>query len=330
MFRAAKFFDPNTRLVLSFMALAVVLPAGALFWFMNAAARSQAEAARRSVGEAYHAQLRLLRERIDVDWQARLAATARAAGDGGASHFPAALEAAGADAILFLDASGNPAYPSPVSISHTAPPTFVPMLRLAQTLERRPDQSVAMAAYRQWISRANNPAEIATAAQGLVRCQVRDGRGEAALAEILKYFTTSQAEKTVDFDGHSIAADEQLLALHLMQPTGRGFQRAARHLAGLLGDYRIPIPSAQRVFLADELRTLAPGLPLPPTVDAEQLSLLYLSAEKPRPGSSGMQASALLDVWKLTTPDRRVVAIYRTATHGRGWGACWLPRTPAA
>ena len=47
-----------------FLLLGVLLPTACVLWFMNEAARSQAESARQSVSEAYRGQLRMLRDRV--------------------------------------------------------------------------------------------------------------------------------------------------------------------------------------------------------------------------------------------------------------------------
>jgi signal transduction histidine kinase len=282
---------------------------------MNDAARSQEQAARRSVDEAYRGQLLLLRERIDTEWKARIAATERAAQDGVPGSLPAVLNESGADAVLLLDDAGNPRYPSPAPETSGRAPLANANLLAALLLESHPDQLQAIAAYRRLAELADDPAVRAGAAEGLVRCLLRAGRKEAALAAIEKYSLTRAAERATDFDGHSIAADEQLLALHLMKPSDPRFRPAARRLAQLLGSYgEIPIPSAQRVFLAGELQALAPDIPLPATLAAEQLCQLYLDAETPRPATVLLEPAAMPDLWKLTTPNRRVIALYRTAT----------------
>jgi len=257
----------------------------------------------------------LLRERINGEWKARIAATERAAGDGVPGNLPAVLKESGADAVLLLDDAGNLRYPLPTPGTGGQAQLANGILRSAFLLESRPDQSQAIAAYQRLAESAKDPGVRAGAAEGLVRCLARAGRREAALAAIERHFATRAAERAADFDGRSIAADEQLLALHLMKPSDPRFRPAAQRLAQLLGSYgETPIPSAQRVFLAGELQALAPDLPLPATLAAEQLCQLYLDAETPRPGALSLQPTTTPDLWKLTTPNRRVIALYRTTT----------------
>src|ERR1019366_8719602 len=105
-----------------------------------------------------------------------------------------------------------------------------------------------------------DPSAAARAAQAQIRCLVRSGRAETAIRMIQQRFATGTAARGLDLQRRLIAADEQLLALRLMKPSDAQYLPAIRRLAALLNDYRdAPIPSAQRLFLMDELRAAAPG-----------------------------------------------------------------------
>jgi signal transduction histidine kinase len=83
----------------------------------------------------------------------------------------------------------------------------------------------------------------------------------------------------------------------------------------LLNDYQRPwLPSAQRLFLMDELRVQAPEIPSFVTREAERLAVRYVEAGRPRPGEPLLAPAGPADLWKLTSPNRRVIALYRTAT----------------
>ena len=64
--------DRATWLVLLALTVGVVLPAACVIWFMTEAASNQADAARQRLSDALRGQLRLLRERVDADWRARV------------------------------------------------------------------------------------------------------------------------------------------------------------------------------------------------------------------------------------------------------------------
>jgi signal transduction histidine kinase len=82
-------------------------------------------------------------------------------------------------------------------------------------------------------------------------------------------------------------------------------------LAGRLNDYREPLAAAERVRLMERLRALTPNVFMP-TQAALRLSIDLLDAERPTPVSDALRETAVRDVWALTSPDGRAIALYRT------------------
>ena len=298
----------------AFLLVGVLAPSGSVLWFMNEAARSQAESARQSVTAAYRGQLRLLRERVDGWWKARAAAldTGEAAVP---SAFVSAMKRAGADAVVLLDGRSSPVYPMRATGPAADATVKEPAWREAESQER--EQHLPEAAVR-WADLAKSqraPALAARAAQGEIRCLVRAGQRQAALAAIHRYFTAGPASRASDLEGRLIAADEQLLALHLLPRNDARFPRIAQQLAVVLNDYNGPLmPSAQRLFLMGELRSLAPEAANFPWYGAELLAEQFVEAERVRPGNAALEASGLGGVWKLTSNGHRAIALYRSAT----------------
>lgn len=250
--------DRSNWLVPLFLILGVLLPTGCVLWFMNDAATSQAAAARQSVTEAYRSQLPLLRDRVEAYWQTRAADLDSQTGAGTPANFARAVKAGVADSIVY---SG--VYPQPVPALH---PEVKPRADLA-------------------------------AAQTRIRSFVRAGNKEAALRAINDSFVSGPLAHATDTQGRLVAADEQLLALHL-------FPRADHHrLVELLNDYdRVSMPSTQRLFLMDEVRALD-AIAEFPTIEGERLAAQYLETN-----------SAPKDTWKLASKSGKVVALYRTST----------------
>jgi two-component system, OmpR family, phosphate regulon sensor histidine kinase PhoR len=311
----SKFNDRGAWLVPLFLAIGVLLPTAGVLWFMNEAARSQYQAARQILQEAYRGQLRLLRDRLDANWQARAAALQQAAQDGTPSHFPAALAASGADAVLFLNASGAVQVPVPLAASRPDTLEFMPEWQAIEELEQRGGNRAAAVAYTRIAANQKSSGPGARAARAAVRCLVKAGLKEEALSAIATYFINGRTASGRDLDGRLIALDEQLLALHLMSPADRRFAPAAERLAGLLNHYEgDPIPSAQRVFVLSELSSLAPTVGASRWLAAEKLGLAFLESERARPGLPVLASSGMADVWTLTSPNRRVIAVFRTPT----------------
>jgi len=155
-----------------------------------------------------------------------------------------------------------------------------------------------------------DPQLAALAAQGQIRCLVQSRAKETALAAIRRRFGGSRPSPAMDIHGRLIAADEQLLALHLLRRGDGQFARTAQRLAGWLNDYQVSMPSAQRLFLMDELRALAPDAAAFPTWSAERLAAQFVESEPPRPGNPALESCRLPNLWRLASPDRRVMALY--------------------
>ena len=282
---------------------------------MNEAARSQAESARQSVTEAYRAQLRLLRDRIDSYWKSRAAAIAEDSGAGTAPEFTRIVSSGLCDSLVLLDNNGVVTYPVTVPpVPAPDPRVQNPDWRAARALEAgRPLE--AASAWGRIADSETDPSAAARAAQAQIRCLVRSGRAETAIRMIQQRFATGTAARGLDLQRRLIAADEQLLALRLMKPSDTRYLPAIRRLAALLNDYRdAPIPSAQRLFLMDELRAAAPGQAVLPTNDAESLAAQFLEGEPPRAAGPTLQPARVPGLWKLAVGKGRAIALYRTET----------------
>jgi hypothetical protein len=181
--------DRSSWLILLLVLLGVLVPTACVLWFMNEAAGSQAESARRSVIEAYRGQLRMVRDRVDSFWRSRAAALRKGAGEWTASDFPRMVAAGAADSVILLDSTGAVRYPSP-PVAPLADPTLSQRdWQAAVVLERRGDRlAEAAAAYLKLADSATEPRLAAMAAQAQIRCLARSGAKEAALAAIQHRF----------------------------------------------------------------------------------------------------------------------------------------------
>jgi signal transduction histidine kinase len=314
MFGTVKSVDRTTLLVLALAAIAILLPTGALLWFVSQGARQQIQVAQERTNVAYESQLRILQPTIDNEWRNLLLRTERAAGDASPANYPATLSASLANTVLLFNDRGALRYPTlSASGGGTAPPETEPWLT-AETLERRHDQTAAIAAYTKLARSAPDARWVARAAEGLIRCLARSGQKQEALAAIEKYFRGGAASRVNDSDGRWVAGDEQLLGLSLMDP-GNLRSAAAQRLKEMLEDYsQYSIPSAQRIFLGDELRAIAPAS-VPTTDGAERLALQVLEKGEHKPGARGqLLPGSIHDLWEVATPNGRVLAVYRTDT----------------
>ena len=289
------------RLLIAMVVLGVLAPTGAVLWFMNDAARSQAEAARQSIAEGYRGQMRLVRDRADTMWRARAAELDKA------FNFPSALQASGADSAILYDEAGAMLYPVAMKPMGADPLAEHPDWLAAQTLERRSPAEAAVA-YARTARSQKDVSSAARAVQAQIRCLVRAGRKDAALSAIEKHFSSGPLARAVDLQGRSIAADALLLSFQLRRDPDPP-------LARWLGSYSESMPTVQRLFLISALRALAPELTPRLFENADRLALDYVEAERLFwVGRTGLQSTALSGVWKLNSPNRRVTALFRTET----------------
>jgi signal transduction histidine kinase len=307
--------DRTAWLLLLFVVMGVLVPGAAVVWFMNAAARSQAENAKKSVMDAWSSQLRFFTDRTDAAWKSRRELLDQA------WELDGALGDSGADAVILLDPPPAPAVDATMTRADWA---------AAQLMERRRDLSQGAAAYAALVRSEKDPALAARAAEAQIRCLAQSGNREAAVAAIQRIFVAGSMAGATDADGRSIAADELLLAIHLLPRNDHRRFDLAKRLVAAVNNYRSDIlvkrpgkpaarirpvvPAAQRLFLMNELRAAAPELAQFPTYDAERLAADYAQAVPPSAGGDRLEPAGLPDLWKLTSPNGRVIGLYRTAT----------------
>jgi signal transduction histidine kinase len=302
--------DRSAWLALGFILLGVVAPTACVLWFMNEAARGQARAAKQSVAEAYRGQLRFVRDRVDAYWEGRADAIEQSAGAGGAADFARNVETGAADSFIYLKRDGSIAYPQSTTAGATEPAAERPDWRAAEAFDQRRNRVAAIGAWTAIAKSENDPSIAARAAQAEIRWLVPEK--EAAIRAVAEYFSAGRIAHGTDLQGRLIAADEQLLALHLMQPRDNRRTAVMRRLAAMLNDYdNTAMPAAQRLFLMDEVRALSPNAVFP-TYNAERLAAQFVEAGELRTGGSGLKATPVPDLWKLAAKSGRVIALYRT------------------
>jgi signal transduction histidine kinase len=192
--------------------------------------------------------------------------------------------------------------------------TDSPEWNRAQTLEDRRDRTGAAAAYGRLAESEKDSSIAARAAQGQIRCLLQSGDKDAAIQAIRRYFGGGRLANGKDVQGRLIAADEQLLALHLLKPSDRNYATALRRLTAWLNDYVGPaMPSTQRLFLMREVRILEPRSDFP-TYSAENLAEQFIEADGLNASDQTLQPSRVPGVWKLTLPAGRAIALFKQDT----------------
>lgn len=265
------------------LVVGVLVPTSTVVWFINQSVRRETGAAQQTLLAAYREQLRLIRGRVDGFWSERARILTQYAGTG-AAGFQRVVTGGLADSVVMVDGSGVAMYPTVGT-----PTAFAP-----DAADRR-----------------------ARAAQADIRDRLKNGERSGALAAIEREFIKGAARRGRDADGRLIAADELLLAVHLAPPGDRRGSDLADRLTALVNTYDAAMPSAQRLFLMDELaasnRTAADNRF--PTLAAEHLAASFLESQPvAAAGDSGFRRTRLPDVWALTPTNGHVTALYRTAS----------------
>jgi signal transduction histidine kinase len=298
-----------------FLLIGVLAPTVCVLWFMNVAINNQSEASRHKLAEAYRGQLTLLLDRMDTYWQQRAADLERESRNNcGGAEFAKLVQQGLADSVVCLARDGTAAYPS-LAIPTAPDFTFRQAdWMAARSLESQRAFSAAADAYAAIAKKEANVDMAAQAAQARIRCLANGGDKRAALAAIEESFSDGRLTHGTDLQSRLIAADEWLLAIHLTGPADPRYLPAVRRLEAKLNDYSgLGPPPAQRLFLMEEMRSLPVKVEFP-TYSAERLAAQFLEQVKTLRGQAALEPSGLPDVWKLTAPGGRAVALYRSAT----------------
>lgn len=302
--------------MLALLLLAVLIPTLCVVWFMSQAVGNERFAVRQRLIDAYQSQLEPLRARLQAEWQDRLtvlagdpAAATTPGASGAAREFERLVRTGHWDSAIVRDPSGIPLYPAPVDI---AMPDVVPfaaedeLWAIARQLEADVgDYGAAAETYADIAGRAANPQTTARALQAQVRCLLILGDRAAARAILRERLLTEPYRDTTDEAGRSIAASAAFLLLELSDtaPADPARQRANSLLHEILTDYqRTVVPSAQRLFLMEQLRATSPSEPEFPTFAAERLAASYISARSPTAVKPGLARTALPGIWSAVPP----------------------------
>ena len=308
---------------------------------MNVAVNNQRDASRRTLSEAYRGQLALLRDRVDAYWALRASDLERETREGPApAVFERVVKLGLADSAVVL---GPAPYPSVAGTIAADPAAGRADWMAVQTLESWRDGSVAAASWAAIAKAERDPALAARAAQARIRCLVRAGDKAAAIRAVEDEFgakASRDRKGAFDLAGRVIAADEYLLAIHLMPAADPRRAPSVQRLAALVNDYGATVmPAAQRLYLMEDLSANRPrpqgGTPVAalkahpsrdrkgavvlaaadfPTYAAERAAAQFLETGRTQAGEAALEASGAPDIWKFSVAGGRVIALYRTST----------------
>jgi signal transduction histidine kinase len=302
------------RLIPVALAIAALTPVVCVLWFMSLALRNERLAVRERLTQVYAAQLDAAQRAVEMHWRERLERLNSVAIGTPAERFAAIARSNLAASAVIYDSSGSSAYPAlPESIAEPQP--LPAAWNGAQALEfQHRDFTAAATAYAQIARTTESPETKAAALQAQANCAVQLGNRFGAI-EILEQLLA--APELCDATGpHGILMGPNA-ALRLMQLTQEAdpprFDRALDLLNRRLNDYSDGrLSSGQRLFLMEEIRTLAQDTVFP-TLDAERLAAEYLSRSEESHSDSRLYRTRLAGVWHAAASEGSIIALYREA-----------------
>ncbi len=295
--------------LLALLLLTVTAPSICLLWFMNQAARNERLAVRQKLVQLYEQHMATRRAALDAFWSNRIESLSTVvAGESHGRRFARLVIDGAAESAVLYDAEGKLAYPRlPARPTHSTLQRQAAWEAAEQLEFRQHDPATAADRYA---AMAESPAPAGGAAMALraeMRCRFKSGQTGEAL-RILEQLDAPELRVATDESGRLIAPDAQLLAIRCLDPARR--TGLVRTLAARLNDYQSQaLPSAQRVFLMEQVRQLDASLVFP-TLVAEKLALQYVG-NPPAPPRPPVLAQAGA-VWQLPGRDFRTVGLYST------------------
>jgi len=303
--------------------LAALVPAGCVLWFLNAAMENQQLAVRQRLSEVYRSQFDARRDGLLSAWNRIEQKLDQARKLKGARRIYKLFVAGGVcDAVVVYDESGQVLYPRQLSPMYVEE-TDADLWDKARQLEYDRQDTAAAEIYENVAMRADNIHLAARAMQARIRCLVRAGRTGDAIDVITGALSEPKYHDALDADGRLIVPATELLALQLGAEnlTPEVSSRLVRRLVECLwDDDDAVIPSAQRLFLIDQLRAIKPDAgSMKSDSDAAMRAYLLYWAQVHAASfldADGAIASQELfptgigDLWAAASSDRRIVALF--------------------
>ncbi len=299
--------------VFALLIAVVVLPTAVVFWFVNQAMQNEQLAMRQRLTELYGSQLHTTAERIQEAWHDRFDQLSATVQRHSAQEAFALLVKDGlADSVLVYQNEAL-VYPKAFAFSGISAEPQTPSWLEARSLEfRNHDPKAAAAAYAGIVRQSADVREAARALVSQARCLNQAGRQSEAIGVLVHSLGGARYRTVRDAQGRSISLNALLFGLQLMKESSHpSFQKTAAFFADRLNDYQGPvIPSAQRRFLMEQLKSLWPDCPNFPTFAAEELAAHFEKKGLDQLTPGQVQQTEKTDIWAYLSPDRSFVALF--------------------
>jgi signal transduction histidine kinase len=223
-----------------------------------------------------------------------------------------------ADAVVVYDPSGKAIYPASARIETSTGDSSDWVL--ARELEFQKTNYLAAAeAYGRIAQSSQDIHTQAQAWQAQAGCLVKAARTNEALGHLAGLASKPGLRNAFSAQGTLVVPNVLLQILQLASSAEAGStnpsalrQQALDHLLECLTDYtETNLLSSQRRFLMGEVTLLAPQAAVFPMAAAEELAADYLEFNPTLLTNSGLQPTPIAKVWRLSSADRTIVALFR-------------------
>jgi signal transduction histidine kinase len=322
------------------LLLAVLVPSAFLVWFMNQAVQNERVAVRQKLLEAYRGNLALLQERLEGHLeQTATNLDALAENLSAPALFAREVRDGTADSVLCYDANGQILYPG-TSLSNAESRDFTRSAEWSRAAGFETESPLdAAKAFSSIVETETNASAAAQALQAQVRCLIRAGDKEHALAVVKQAAADGRFRTATDGQGRLLMPNVELMVVEVLhqiessESDSSRTQAVATILAQLrkeVLDYDSPMLSAQRRFLMGELARWQPSDELSRMFAAETLASRYAGEASGPPGPEqrgALRAAGVPGMYQFTSREARVALLFR-AENLPARIAGWAPSLP--
>jgi signal transduction histidine kinase len=300
--------------VFAILIAVVVLPTAGVLWFMKEAMQNEQYAVQRRLEEVYQSQLNAAVSRIHASWRKETTRLFETSRQGSKPEAFANLIKKGQTDSVLLYSDGMLVYPKTDETPNISAEPQTEPWREARNLEFiRNSPEIAAKSYAVIAKQSAAVQDSAIALIAEARCLNKSGKTQEAILRLTSVLSSARYKNISDTQGRFVFPNALLFTLQLIKdPSLPSFRKIATQLAERLNDYRDPaMPSTQRRFLMDQLRSLWPDCPQFPTLGAEELAakvgLEKTVLDRLNPGQ--VQPTKVGGLWAYVAPDKSLIAI---------------------
>lgn len=299
--------------ILAMLILIVALPTAGVLWFMNRAMQNERAAVRERLTEAYRSQLEAAAGRIEAAWDSKLSLlTQTPSKDRNSATFAELVKSGTVDSVLLYE-DGRLKYPNlDTATSVSVEPKTQAWLEARRLEYEKNSPKAAADSYGRIARQSKQIRESAMAYLAQARCLNKAGQPQAAIALLTETLGDERFRNVADTQGRPLQPNAVLFALQLVkEPSDPLFSKTAQNLVDRLNNYGDPVmPSSQRRFLMQQLKSLWKECPVFPTLEAEEIAAALEDTELAglKPGQLRQMPGS--GIWGYQTPDQSILALF--------------------